>query len=117
MNVKKTLRTVVVWYNPTTGKVRLAKCRATGKFVSIAVAQGMLNAESQTGLWSSSTKDFLLCMLLLACLLVLVGLPICLIAIKIAGTDHIVTENIAIVKSAFVAWFLSIVIVASIGNR
>lgn len=45
MNVKKTLATVVVWYNPTTGKVSLAKCRVTGKFVSLSVAQGLLNVE------------------------------------------------------------------------
>ena len=120
MNVKKTLAGVVVWYNPTTQKVSLAKCRKTGKFVSPAVAQGLLNAESQTGLvvfWNSSMKDFLLCMLLLACLIVLVGLPIGLIAVKIAGCDSLVVENIGIVKAAFVAWFLSIVIVASIGNK
>lgn len=62
-------------------------------------------------------KDFLLCMLLLVCLAVLVGLPICLIATKLAGCDHLVVENIGMVKAAFVAWFLSIVIVASIGNK
>ena len=45
MNVKKTLQTVVVWYDPTTGKVSLAKCRKTGKFVSLSVAQGLLNVE------------------------------------------------------------------------
>ena len=45
MNVKKTLASVVVWYNPTTQKVSLAKCRKTGKFVSPAVAQGLLNIE------------------------------------------------------------------------
>lgn len=45
MNVKKTLSAVVVWYCPTTGKVSLAKCRKTGKFVSLSVAQGLLNVE------------------------------------------------------------------------
>ena len=45
MNVKKTLASVVVWYNPTTNKVSLAKCRTTGKFVSTAVAQALLNVE------------------------------------------------------------------------
>ena len=45
MNVKKNLPTIVVWYNPTTGKVSLAKCRTTGKFISLSVAQGMLNIE------------------------------------------------------------------------
>lgn len=45
MNVKKTLNTVVVWYNPTTQKVSLAKCRTTGKFISLSVAQGLLNVE------------------------------------------------------------------------
>ena len=45
MNVKKTLQTVVVWYDANTGKVSLAKCRATGKFVSLAIAQGLLNVE------------------------------------------------------------------------
>ena len=45
MNVKKTLSTVVVWYDANTGKVSLAKCNKTGKFVSLAVAQGLLNVE------------------------------------------------------------------------
>ena len=45
MNVKKTLSTVVVWYNPTTNKVSLAKDRKTGKFISLAIAQGLLNVE------------------------------------------------------------------------
>jgi len=45
MNVKKTLDTVVVWYDANTGKVSLAKCRKTGKFVSLAIAQGLLNVE------------------------------------------------------------------------
>jgi len=45
MNVKKTLSTVVVWYDANTGKVSLAKCSKTGKFVSLAVAQGLLNVE------------------------------------------------------------------------
>ena len=45
MNVKKTLSTIVVWYNPTTQEVSLAKCRKTGKFVSLSVAQGLLNVE------------------------------------------------------------------------
>lgn len=45
MNVKKTLESIVVWYNPTTGKVSLAKCRKTGKFVSLVLAQGMLDVE------------------------------------------------------------------------
>jgi len=48
MNVKKTLASVVVWYAPTTGKVSLAKCRETGKFVSLAIAQGLLNVEMNT---------------------------------------------------------------------
>jgi len=48
MNAKKTLDTVVVWYAPTTGKVSLAKCRETGKFVSLAIAQGLLNVEMNT---------------------------------------------------------------------
>ena len=46
MNIKKTLQTVVVWYNPTTQKVSLAKCRKTGKFVSLAIAQGLLDVET-----------------------------------------------------------------------
>ena len=62
-------------------------------------------------------KDFLLCMLLLVCLAVLVGLPFGLIAVKIAGCDSLVVENIALVKAAFVAWFVSIIIVASAGNK
>lgn len=45
MNVKKTIASVVVWYNPTTNKVSLAKCSKTGKFVSLAIAQGLLNVE------------------------------------------------------------------------
>lgn len=45
MNVKKTLASVVVWYNPTTQKVSLAKCRTTGKFVSLSAAQGLLNID------------------------------------------------------------------------
>ena len=45
MNVKKTLASVVVWYDANTGKVSLAKCRKTGKFVSLAIAQGLLNIE------------------------------------------------------------------------
>lgn len=62
-------------------------------------------------------KDFILLALLLACLAVLVGLPVGLIAAKIAGCDTLVVENIALVKVAFVAWFLSIIIVASAGNK
>lgn len=62
-------------------------------------------------------NDFLLCVLLLACLIVLICLPAGLIAIKIAGCDSLVVENIMLAKAAFVAWFLSIVIVASIGNE
>ena len=45
MNVKKTLQTVVVWYDANTGKVSLAKCRKTGKFINLAIAQGLLNVE------------------------------------------------------------------------
>jgi len=45
MNIKKTLESIVVWYNPTTGKVSLAKNLKTGKFVSLSVAQGLLNVE------------------------------------------------------------------------
>lgn len=45
MNVKKTLESIVVWYDANTGKVSLAKCIKTGKFVSLSVAQGMLNVE------------------------------------------------------------------------
>jgi len=48
MNVKKTLASVVVWYDANTGKVSLAKCNKTGKFVSLAVAQGLLNVEMNT---------------------------------------------------------------------
>ena len=48
MNVKKTLESVVVWYNPTTRKVSLAKDRATGKFVKLDVAQGLLNVELES---------------------------------------------------------------------
>lgn len=48
MNVKKTLASVVVWYNKDTNKVSLAKCRATGKFVKLDVAQGLLNIELKT---------------------------------------------------------------------
>jgi len=62
-------------------------------------------------------KDFTLCALLLACLAVLVGLPVGLIVAKLASCDNIVVENIMIVKVAFVAWSLSIVIVATAGNK
>ena len=61
-------------------------------------------------------KNFLLCVLL-ACLTVLVGLPVGLIAVKIASCDHLVVENIGMVKAAFVAWFVSIIIVATAGNK
>ncbi len=62
-------------------------------------------------------RDFVLCALLLACLAVLVGLPVGLIVAKIAGCDSIVIANIGIVKATFVAWFLSVIIVASVGNK
>lgn len=62
-------------------------------------------------------ENFLLCALLLACLAVLVALPIGLIVAKLAGCDSVVIANIGLVKAAFVAWFLSIVIVASVGNK
>jgi len=62
-------------------------------------------------------KDFTLCALLLACLAVLVGLPVGLIAAKLAGCDSLVVENIMVVKAAFVAWFVSIVIVSTAGNK
>jgi len=68
MNVKKTLDTVVVWYDANTGKVSLAKCRKTGKFVNLAVAQGLLNIEMNTfRLPSTSTLKVnysFLCMLM-----------------------------------------------------
>ena len=48
MNVKKTLASVVVWYDANTGKVSLAKCNKTGKFISLAIAQGLLNVELNT---------------------------------------------------------------------
>ena len=60
-------------------------------------------------------KDFLLCGALLACLAVAFGLPVGLI---IAGYDSIVVvENIMLVKAAFVAWFLSIIVLATAGNK
>ena len=60
-------------------------------------------------------KDFLLCGALLMCLAVAFGLPVGLI---IVGYDSIVVvENIMLVKAAFVAWFLSIIILASAGNK
>jgi len=62
-------------------------------------------------------KDFILCILLLACLAVLVGLPIGLIVTKLAGCDSIVIANIGLVKAAFVLWFLSIVVLATAGNK
>lgn len=62
-------------------------------------------------------KNFLLCALLLACLAVLVGLPVGLIVAKLAGCDSLVVENIMVVKAAFVAWFLSIIVVATAGNK
>ena len=62
-------------------------------------------------------KDFILLALLSACLAVLVGLPVGLIVAKIAGLDSLVVENIGIVKSAFVAWFLSVIVLASAGNK
>ena len=62
-------------------------------------------------------KDFILLALLSACLTVSVGLPVGLIVAKITSLDSLVVENIGIVKSAFVAWFLSIVILASVGNK
>jgi len=61
-------------------------------------------------------RDFALCALLLACLAVLVGLPVGLIATKLAGCDSLV-ENIMVIKAAFVLWFLSIVILATAGNK
>lgn len=45
MNIKKTLETVVVWYDKDSNVVSLAKCRLTGKFVKLEVAQGLLNVE------------------------------------------------------------------------
>ena len=62
-------------------------------------------------------RDFLLCCALLMCLAVAFGLPVGLIAVKIAGYDSIVVENILLVKAAFVAWFLSVIIIASAGNK
>ena len=62
-------------------------------------------------------RDFLLCGALLACVAVAFGLPVGLIAVKIAGYDSIVVENIMLVKAAFVAWFLSVIIIASAGNK
>ena len=62
-------------------------------------------------------RDFLLCGALLMCLAVAFGLPVGLIAAKIAGYDSIVVENILLVKAAFVAWFLSVIIIASAGNK
>jgi len=128
MNVKKTIASVVVWYDANTGKVSLAKCSKTGKFVSLAVAQGLLNVELKAIRLPSvnivkvdysflAMKDFLLCILLLACLAVLVGLPIGLIVAKLAGCDNLIIENIMVVKAAFVAWFVSIVIVSTAGNK
>jgi len=62
-------------------------------------------------------KDFLLCALLLACLAVLVGLPIGLIVAKLAGCDNLIIENIMVVKAAFAIWFVSIVVLATTGNK
>ena len=116
MNIKKTLQTVVVWYDANTGKVSLAKCRKTGKFVSLSVAQSLLDS---TRMPTTSKVDysFLVMLGLLVCLTVLVGLPVGLIAAKIAGYDSIVVENIALLRAAFVAWFLSVIIIASAGNK
>ena len=62
-------------------------------------------------------KDIVLCALLLVCLAVLIGLPVGLIVTKLTGCDHLVIENIMLVKAAFVAWFVSIVIVSTAGNK
>lgn len=62
-------------------------------------------------------KDFLLCGVLLVCLTVLVGLPVGLIAAKITGNENMLIEYISFVKAAFVAWFLSIIVLASVGNK
>jgi len=63
-------------------------------------------------------KDFTLCTLLLACLTVLVGLPVLLVVSAInRDVSIMLAQNIYLVKAAFVAWFLSIVIVATAGNK
>ena len=115
MNVKKTLQTVVVWYDANTGKVSLAKCRKTGKFVSLSVAQSLLDSSHMPIV--KVDYSFLAMLGLLVCLAVAFGLPVGLIAVKIAGYDSIVVENILLVKAAFVAWFLSIIVIASAGNK
>ena len=122
MNVKKTLSTVVVWYDANTGKVSLAKDRKTGKFINLAIAQGLLNVEMNSFHVPSTPiakvdYSFLVMLGLLVCLTVLVGLPVGLIAAKIAGYDSVVVENIALLRAAFVAWFLSVIIIASAGNK
>jgi len=63
-------------------------------------------------------KDFLLCALLLACLAVLVGLPV-LLAVAAVNREvgSMLAQNMGILKAAFVAWFVSIVIVSTAGNK
>jgi len=63
-------------------------------------------------------KDFTLCALLLACLAVLVGLPV-LLAVAAVNQDvsSMLVQNMGILKAAFVAWFVSIVIVSTAGNK
>jgi len=63
-------------------------------------------------------KDFTLCALLLACLAVLVGLPVLLTVATVSlEVSSMLAQNMGILKAAFVAWFLSIVIVATAGNK
>jgi len=63
-------------------------------------------------------KDFTLCALLLACLAVLVGLPVLLTVATVSlEVSSMLAQNMGTLKAAFVAWFLSIVIVATAGNK
>ena len=63
-------------------------------------------------------KDFILCALLLACLAVLVGLPV-LLAVSAVNQDVsiMLVQNMGILKATFAAWFLSVIIVASASNK
>ena len=63
-------------------------------------------------------RDFILCLLLLACLAVLIGLPVVLIAATVSqDVSSALAENIMLVKGTFAAWFVSVIIVSTAGNK
>ena len=105
MNVKKTLSTVVVWYNPTTNKVSLAKDRVTGKFVKLDVAQGLLNVELNT--FHVPTVDtvemnysFLAMMMFVVAALLAIGVTALVIGLAVHATT-IVAALFALLIPAF----------------